>query len=225
MHATLKELDALHARARAIRSLGDGDRVPLYITGDMTFVAGQNRAAPITFNVPAGEDFFATRLNLFLGARLLSIASPDTTASDNVYRPADWTGTNDLIDPTGAEDSGQFQNKYATAFFAIQNAQGKKFQNAPMAVLHAFSNREPLSRGSIIGTGVPPALPLFLLDGYSAYVGGMDFDVEERIPAASSWTVTVTPTFARDVSADSDFRVQFRVRGVLTGHKKVRYVW
>lgn len=214
IHAELTELLDVSRRISV-----DGDRVPLFVKAEMRFLEGRNQAAPMTFNIPTGEDFFATRLNLYLQSRLSSIANPDTE-TENTFRPTDWSSVDEYLLNTGGNNAGQYQNKYATCFFDIQTADGKKFQNAPMSILHAFSDREPCAVNSFI-MSVPPGV-LIHVDNYAAYVGGMDFDVEERIRAGGAWVVNITPTFTRDIDAASVDRREFAVVGILTGFKRVK---
>lgn len=224
MHPILADLNALHARSLKVVTDGDGDRVPLFITAFMSFIEGQNAAAPLVFNIPSGEDFYATRMNIYLQSRLINKANPDTQ-SELTFRATDWTSVNEYMFDFGAgpTSTGQYQNKYASCFFAVQPSDGRKFQNAPMSNLHAFSDREPFSFLSKIRllAAVPPTFD-FNLGSYAAYNGGMDFDVEERIAAGSAWNVIITPTFSRDVSSQSVDRREFRVIGILTGNKKVK---
>lgn len=219
MHPTLKELEMLHEKARGISV--NGERTPLFIRSDMKFIEGQNNAAPMVFNIPVGEDFYATRLNLYLASRLISISNPDTQ-SEATFRATDWTSTNDVMFNNVPPVADTYQNKYASCLFEVKTSDGRKFQNAPMSGLHAFSDREPLTIGSNIL--FDPVLSCFsyYFSPYAAYVGGMDFDVEERIPAGSAWNLIVTPTFSRDVSSTSVDRREFMAVGVLTGHKKIR---
>lgn len=225
MHPMLNEMDDLLDRARGVSI--DGDRVPLFIRAEMKFVGGKNGVAPMVFNVPAGEDFFATRLNLYLASRLLR--NGNLSEDELTFRATDWTSVDEYVAatslPPGFNDSGNYQNKYATCFFEIRPPDGRKFQNAPLSILHAFSDREPLPTGSNILLLAPPvASNVFFMDlpPYAAYVGGMDFDVEERIAANTAWNVVITPTFSRDTSAQSVDDREFTVIGILTGHKKIK---
>lgn len=220
MHDSLIELDTLLTRARRVSI--DGDRVPLYIRANMTFLEGQNKAAPMVFNIPTGEDFFATRMNLYLASRLLSIAKPDTQ-SELTFRATDWTSVNEVGYGVGG-GSGMYQNKYATCMFEVRSSDGKAYQNAPLAILHAFSDREPQppNVSSVVVTYQGATTVGIHYYAYAAYIGGLDFVVDERLPAGSSWTVTITPTFSRDIASTSVDQREFMVIGVLTGHKKVK---
>lgn len=226
MHPMLNEMDGLLDKARGVSI--DGDRVPLFIRAEMRFKGGKNGIAPMVFNIPAGEDFFATRLNLYLASRLVNILNPDTQ-SELTARATDWTSVDEYVQgvslPSGSNNSGTYQNKYANCFFEIRPDGGRKFQNAPLSILHAFSDREPLPWYSNVMLLAPPvASNVFYMDlpPYAAYIGGMDFDVEERLAAATAWNVIITPTFSRDTSAQSVDDREFTVIGILTGHKKIK---
>lgn len=218
MHPILGELSDLLIQARRVS--GDADKAPLFLRSEMRFTEGKNIAAPMAFNIPVGEDFYATRLNIYLASRLISIASPDTEA-ELTLRPTDWTSVDEYFSYALSPDAGGvYVNKYASCFFEIASSTGKKFQNAPLSQLHAFSDREPMTKRSAFG---PPASgTLFFFANYAAYNGGMDFDVDERIPAGTVWSLNITPTFSRDVSATSVDRRELAAIGVLTGYKKVK---
>lgn len=205
----LDQLDAQITRAREL--LDEGDRVLIPLKGSCTFLAGANDVRDIVLNIPTDGDFFMERLNLYAASKLNNLGTQ--SLSERTFRPCDGAATNEMDRQISANASG-FQPLVDFAYEIILPS--GPYQNAPMAALQSFSNRYGVS-WTVQGTQAS----VVALAPYSAWVGGMAFAGESRIPAGTTVTIRVTPTYTL-ASEDTDYVREFRVTAVATGCKRVR---
>lgn len=204
--------DKVNGLLDAASSLYDeGDRAAMFLQVHRTFAQGEATASELVFNVPSDADFFATRLNLYIEARILSLSSPKTE-TEATYRPVDWTCTADINQFVSGVFP--FSPTAVNVLFEMRNDDGP-YQNLPTSVLSAFSQRQGLEMW--FNQRVSPLV--------SAYLGGLDFPVDEWVRRGTAVVVKVTPTFVTNpptpVLGVSE-KIEYRVRGVLTGYKRVK---
>ncbi len=191
----VEKIDNLLDRVSYI--IDDGDRAPIFLRGQMTFVTGETPSTDMIFNIPKDADFFGERLNLYLQRRVTSLTAP-ATATEKTFRPVCWTTVCDITSLNGAI-------KDATATFEITDSMNGPYASAPMSIKSAWSQR----------VGVPQAGP-----SISSYIGGLDFVVPYHIKRGHTLTVKVSPIFSRFNNETT--KNEYRVVGVLTGYKKVK---
>lgn len=206
----LDQLDAQITRAREL--LDEGDRVLIPLKGSCTFLAGSSDVRDIVLNVPTDGDFFMERLNLYSASKLNNLGTQ--ALSERTYRPCDQAPVNEMNRNISASPGG-YQPLVDFAYEIILPS--GPYQNAPMAALQSFSNRYGVMWSVY---GAVAALSATLAP-YSAWVGGMAFAGESRIPAGTTITIRVTPTYTL-ASEDTDYVREFRVTAVATGCKRVR---
>jgi hypothetical protein len=197
------QLGELHAQALAL--CGEGDRTPAILQGSHVFFQEENTPGDIVLNVPDDGDFGGHLLNLYLSARRVNIANPETQ-SEQTYRPGDWTSTKDSTKLDAAR-------WLADCVYEIQTKDGP-YCNIPLPVLHSFSGR---SENYVLPFGPAPVteMPWF------GWVGAKKFRKAFEIPRGNSVTVIITPKFSPPVAPSASFRYEMRVTAVFRGSKNI----
>ena len=198
-----KVLDDLITQANSL--VNEGDRVPFFLTASGTFTQGSQKAFEMVFNVPADGDFFATRLNLLLEARLTSTVSPEL--NDRGYRPVDWTCA---ADRRNGAANFPLSPTMANALFEMRTADGP-YSNLPVAITSVYSARH----------GIPMWQDTRASPLVSTYNSGLDFPVDEVMRRGTATTIKVTPLFSVRSTVTTSV-LEYRVQGVFTGFKRVK---
>jgi hypothetical protein len=191
---------------------GKGYKAPYMISAEGRFLLGNNDVQKLLFNVPADGDFFAERLNLYLQYRFLDVTS--VAASELAFRPCNWTSVGDVYgDGTDASSGARGE---ANAKVSLRDDTNGKYQSAPFSVAGLYSSRFGLSGG------------IFAAEN-SMYRGGLDFEVPMRIGRGKAAELEVTPLFStvgavvvQYLTDNPTFRIEFRVVGLLRGHRNIR---
>lgn len=187
-------IDALLDRSFKLHR--DGDRVPFVIQGRTTFQAGATQTAEMVFNVPTDADFEGEYMNLYLGARVISLESAQS--SEKVFRPADWFH---------ASSPYLVQGK-AGCLFELRDSINGPYQNVAIAVPSAFSAAvcAPLGERN---AGIPQ------------YPGALCFHVPYQLKRGSTMTCRITPVQTATLnSLDDTETLEFEVRGLVHGYKR-----
>lgn len=194
--------------------LNDGDRVAYFTPAAVVFAQSEPAASEMVFNIPTDADFFGTRINFYPEARIVSQTSP-VFETEATYRPVDWTCTPDMA----ANQSGGYLTVLSygavNCLFEIRNEDGP-YQNLPVSIASAFSSRY----------GLPMNLNVRAGPQVSAYLGGIDFPIDEFVRKGSAITVKITPTFVPRAAAPINpavlEKLEYRIRGVFIGYKRVK---
>lgn len=193
------EIDELLRRAFKLHR--DGDRVPFVIQGKARFQTGATQTTEMVFNVPTDADFEGEYMNLYLGARILSL-DPSVVASENAFRPADWFY---------ASSPTNLQGK-AGCLFELRDSINGAYQNVAVGIPSAFS-------GAVVG-------PRGLRQGVPQYVGALAFHVPYQLKRGSTLTCRVTPvqtqgiSFSHNVELSTNETLEFEVTGLIHGYKR-----
>lgn len=184
---------------RAFKLHRDGDRVPFVIQGKARFQTGATQTTEMVFNVPTDADFEGEYMNLYLGARIVSL-NPSERPSENAFRPADWFYT-------GAPN--EIEGK-AGCLFELRDSINGPYQNVAVGIPSAFS-------GSLVSS---------LDQGFPEYVGALCFHVPYQLKRGSTLTCRVTPVQTQSITLNTgnqveDYEtVEFEVSGLLHGYKR-----
>jgi len=202
-----KDLDALLGRALGL--VDDGDRVPYFVRSSETFELSENTTKELLFNIPSDANFYGRRLNLFLGAKIISTTVP-ATQTELTFRPVDWSSAGMPVSGGAIDDIARF----ASGVFHISDSMRGEYQRAPIPIGLAFSSR------AVPPFGLADQMPI------SAFLGGLDFHADYILRKGSTMTVRFTPTASFVGSASiaplPGDTWQFRVMGVLQGYKKAK---
>lgn len=182
---------------RAFRLYRDGDRVPFVIQGRTTFQVGATQASEMVFNVPTDADFEGEYMNLYLGARIISLNTE--TPSEKTFRPADWCQSSSLYNIQGK----------AGCLFELRDSINGAYQNVAIAIPSAFSAAvcAPLGEKNV---GIPQ------------YPGALCFHVPYQLKRGSTLTCRITPVQTSSVNglSESAETLEFEVRGLVHGYKR-----
>lgn len=191
---------------RAFKLHRDGDRVPFVIQGKARFQTGATQTTEMVFNVPTDADFEGEYMNLYLGARILSLDtnqnSPGYAASENAFRPADWFYT---ASPTVVQGT-------AGCLFELRDSINGAYQNVAVGIPSAFS-------GGIVG-------PRGLSQSIPEYVGALAFHVPYQLKRGSTLTCRVTPVQTQGITESDGIELstsetlEFEVTGLIHGYKR-----
>lgn len=213
-----KNVDALLLEAMSLlaRRREAFDRIYHSLQSSYTFQQAQNTTDVLTFNVPEGHDFEATRLVIYPEIRLVSTDPTTQGPDDKVFRPTGWFP--DFLNIMGVGTAGADVGVDAVIDISYTTKGGKshRFSNASFFAAQTFGGSVNRSSGST-GNG-------FFIGGgpYNRFEtpGGMIFNPFFLLDAGSAMTVHVTPLYS---GATADGRLnEYRIRGVLEGYKRVR---
>lgn len=189
-----QDIDAL--LSRSFRLHRDGDRVPYVIQGRAVFPVGATQAAEMVFNVPTDADFEGEYLNLFLGARIVSLDS--LRASEKTFRPVDWFHSS----------SPYIVDGKAGCLFELRDSINGPYQNVAIAIPSAFSAAvcAPIGTNNV---------------GLPQYPGALSFHVPYQLKRGSTMTCRITPVQTSSISGLEDYEtLEFEVRGLVHGYKR-----
>lgn len=193
----VKQTQAIDALLdRSFRLHRDGDRVPFVIQGRTTFQAGATQTAEMVFNVPTDADFEGEYMNLYLGARVISLENVQN--SEKTFRPADWFYSSSPYVVEGK----------AGCLFELRDSINGPYQNVAIAIPSAFSAAvcAPLGERN---SGIPQ------------YPGALCFHVPYQLKRGSTMTCRITPVQTTSLNDLSDTEtLEFEVRGLVHGYKR-----
>jgi hypothetical protein len=187
---------------RAFKLHRDGDRVPFVLQGRARFQAGATQTSEMVFNVPTDADFEGEYMNLYLGARVISL-NPSERPSENAFRPVDWFYSS----------SPAFVQGKAGALFELRDSINGPYQNVAIAMPSAFS-------GAVSAPMLACGLP--------QYPGALAFHVPYQLKRGSTMTCRITPVQTATITSIDDGAVplesyetvEFEVTGLVHGYKR-----
>lgn len=189
-----KAIDAL--LERSFRLHRDGDRVPYVIQGRAPFLVGATQTTEMVFNVPTDADFEGEYMNLYLGARIVSLEP--SRASEKTFRPADWFHSSSPFNVNGK----------AGCLFELRDSINGPYQNVAVAIPSAFSAAVCAPVGDK-NVGIPQ------------YPGALSFHVPYQLKRGSTLTCRITPVQTSSISGLEDSEtLEFEVRGLIHGYKR-----
>lgn len=191
---------------RAMLLDNPGDHILMVLSGECRFITGDGGDGQIQIIVPHSDDFYAEKINLYLGARLLNQASPTGNSTELTFRPANWVSTNNDLAGTSLSTAAQVQD--ADAVWKMEDNYNGTYQGET-GVQMAGAYSAQYGQGN-----TKYMLPL------SAWPGARKFFIPQKLKRGTTVSIGVSPTFSR--VANAVIKTQFRVTAVLTGHKVVR---
>jgi hypothetical protein len=193
----IKQTQAIDALLdRSFKLHRDGDRVPFVIQGRTTFQTGATQTAEMVFNVPTDADFEGEYMNLYLGARVISLESAQD--SEKTFRPADWFHAS----------SPYLVEGKAGCLFELRDSINGAYQTVATAIPSAFSAAvcAPLGERNV---GIPQ------------YPGALCFHVPYQLKRGSTLTCRITPVQTATLNNLADTEtLEFEVRGLVHGYKR-----
>lgn len=195
--------DMEHQIDRALLMEAPKDTVLQVLSGACVWRTGDNSSGNFSISIPQDSDFYATHVDVFVGARLIDQSSLETNASELTFRPSQGASVCNLLAVAGTITVQDFD--FVAGFEDSFNGtyQGDSGLVAGQFYSHRYGQNS-------VNYEAPS----------SAYPGGRKFRVPHRVKRGSSITVHVQPTFSRVVNAT--IKTQFQARAVFTGFKLVR---
>lgn len=204
MTSIVEDVEGLGADALSV--MHDGDRPLSFLQGNHVFRQGSNEAGVVTLMASADGDFYGSLLNLYLSARRVNIANPET-ASELVYRPGDWSHVRDGY-------RGLLTRWLADCLYEIQTPDGP-YCNVALPVMHSFSGRTE----DYHHPGFVVPYPRF---GWFGWVGAKTFRFPFRVAKGTSISISLTPSWSPPITpADAEYLYELRATVLFRGYKSI----